>query len=158
MKIEKLYLNTFGHNSFKTQQCAVISFYLQGLEAIRLLALTSPSICSPLPSAISVSNYPHLQDLLLADECDKPRTEVNVLIGSNFYWSFVTGDVVKSSKGPVAVDSKLGWLLSGPINSHETNDVMMSATLAQLSVGSQPTQYLMTKMTPWSICCENFGL
>ena len=116
MKNEKLHLNTFGHNCFKTQQCAVVSFYLQGLqqhEATKLSALTSPSICSPLPSAISVSSYPHLQDLPLADECDKPRKEVNVLIGSNFYWSFVTGDVVKSTEGPVAVDR----------DSHETNDV-----------------------------------
>ena len=132
MKIEKLHLNTFGHNSFRTQECAVVSFYLQGLqqcEAIKLSALTSPSICSPLPSAVSVSNYPHLQDLLLADECDKPKKEVDVLIGSNFYWSFVTGDVVKSSEGPVAVDSKLGWLLSGPINSHETNDVSHACTV-----------------------------
>lgn len=126
MKIETLHLNTFGHNSFKTQQCAVVSFYLQGLqqhEATKLSALTSPSICSPLPSAICVSSYPHLQDLPLADACDKPRKEVDVLIGSNFYWSFVTGDVVKSTDGPVAVDSKLRWLLSGPVDSHETNDV-----------------------------------
>ena len=32
MKIEKLHLNTFGHNSFRTQECAVVSFYLQGLQ------------------------------------------------------------------------------------------------------------------------------
>ena len=43
-----------------------------------------------------------------------------MLIGSNFYWNFVTGNVAKSSEGPVAVDSKLGWLLSGPIDSGET--------------------------------------
>ena len=35
-----------------------------------------------------------------------------MLIGSKFYWSFVTGDVVKSSEEPVAVDSKLGLGLS----------------------------------------------
>ena len=34
----------------------------------------------------------------------------------------MTGDI-KSTEGPVAVDSKLGWLLSGPVDSSETNDV-----------------------------------
>ena len=83
------------------------------------ISIDFPSICSPLPSAIES----HLQDLPLADECDEPRKEVDMLIGSNFYWSFVTGDVVKSSERPVAVGSKLGWLLSGPIDSHKTDDV-----------------------------------
>ena len=40
--------------------------------------MTSPSICSPLPSAIRVDSYPHLQGLQLADECDPPRQEVDV--------------------------------------------------------------------------------
>ena len=125
-KIEKLHLNTFRHNSYKAQECAVVNLYLQGLrqpEATKLSALTSPSIFSPPPSAIRVSSYPHLQDLPLANECDEPRKEIDVLIGSNFYWNFVTGNVAKSSEGPVAVDSKLGWLLSGPIDSGETNNV-----------------------------------
>ena len=123
-KIEKLHLNTFGHNSYKTQECTVVNLYLQGLQqpkATKLSALTSPSICFPLPSAIRVSSYPHLQDLPLANECDEPRKEIDVLIGSNFYCNFVTGNAAKSSEGPVAVDSKLGWFLSGPIDSGETN-------------------------------------
>ena len=44
-----------------------------------------------------------------------------MLIGSNYYWNFVTGDIVKSSERQVAVESKLGWLLSGPIDSCEMN-------------------------------------
>ena len=44
-----------------------------------------------------------------------------MLIGSNFYWSFVTGSIVKSSEGPVAVESKLGWLLSAPVDSRVVN-------------------------------------
>ena len=91
----------------------------------RISALTSPSICLPLPYVIRGSNYPHLQDLPLADECDKPKQEIDVLIGSiyiySYYWNLVTSDVVKSSNGPVAVESKLEWLLSGPTDSHKTN-------------------------------------
>ena len=33
------------------------------------------------------------------------------------------GEVVKADEGPVAVNSKLGWLLSGPIDSREVHSV-----------------------------------
>ena len=128
-KIERLHLNTFGSHNYKTQACAVVRLYLrahhQG-EPVAISALTSPVICSPLPSAIRVDRYPHLSDLQLADESSTPRGEIDVLIGSNFYWSIVTGEVVKADEGPVAVNSKLGWLLSGPMDSHEAHQVFHS--------------------------------
>ena len=55
-------------------------------------------------------------DLQLTDECSTPREESYILIGSNFYWNIVTGEIVKADEGPVAVNSRLGWLLSGPID------------------------------------------
>ena len=36
----------------------------------------------------------------------------------DFYYSFVSGEVVKGDRGPVAVKSNLGWLLSGQIDCH----------------------------------------
>ena len=125
-RFEKLHLNTFGGNSYKTQTCAVVRFYIQGLqhgEPVAISALTSPTICSPLPTAIRVDRYAHLCDLQLADECSTPGEEIDILIGSNFYWNIVMGEVVKADKGPVAVNSKLGWLLSAPIDSREVHSV-----------------------------------
>lgn len=75
-RIEKLHLNTFGHDGYKTQACAVVKLFIQGRyqgKTIGLSAMTSLSICSPLPSAIKIDNYLHLQRLELADECDQPR-------------------------------------------------------------------------------------
>ena len=98
-RVEKLHLNTFGHDGYKTQTCAIVKLYIQGLrqgETIGLSAMTSPSICSPLPSAIRADNYPHLQGLQLADECDPPRQEVDVLVSSNCYWNIVTGSPGRS--------------------------------------------------------------
>ena len=125
-KFEKLHLNTFGSNSYKTQTCAVVRFYIQGLqhgEPVAIYALSSPTICSPLPTAIRVDQYAHLCDLQLADECSTPREEIDILIGSNFYWNIVMVEVVKADEGPVTVNSKLGWLLSGPIDSQEVHSV-----------------------------------
>ena len=58
-RIEKLHLNTFGCDGYKTQACAVVKLYIQGLhqgEPISISAMTSPLICSPLPSAVEVDN------------------------------------------------------------------------------------------------------
>ena len=136
-RIEKLHLNTFGRDGYKTQACAVVKLYIQGLhrgEPISISAMTSPLICSPLPSAIEVDNYPHLQGLQLADECDQPR-DVDILVGFNLYWNIVTGDVVKAQEGPTAVGSKLGWLLLGPMNSLEPSPVSHTCIV----IGGVPT-------------------
>ena len=36
---------------------------------------------------------------------------VDILIGADFYWSFMAGKARESSLGPTAVESILGWLL-----------------------------------------------
>ena len=98
----------------------MVKLYLRGLdqdETVSISALTSPAICSPLSSAIKIDNHPQLCDLPLANRCAKPKGEIDILIGSNFYWSIVTGQVVREEGGLAAVNSKLGWLLSGPIDS-----------------------------------------
>ena len=72
-------------------------------------------ICSPLPNKIKVADYVHLEGLDFADNFDNTdRESIDVLIGSDYYWDFVTGDSIKGDQGPTAVYSKFGWLLSGP--------------------------------------------
>jgi len=39
---------------------------------------------------------------------------LDVLIGSDYYWTVVTGETIVGDNGPIAVSSILGWLLSGP--------------------------------------------
>ena len=58
--------------------------------------------------------YPHISCLDLADDPLDETHEIDVLIGSDFYWEFVTGEVVRGEEGPVAINTTLGWMLSGP--------------------------------------------
>ena len=38
-----------------------------------------------------------------------------MLIGADYYWSFFTGDIIKGDPyGPVALETNIGWVLSGP--------------------------------------------
>ena len=60
--------------------------------SINISALTFPVICSPFPVKVSVT-YPHLDGLELAYErSDTPDGTIDLLIGSNYYWDFVTGE------------------------------------------------------------------
>ena len=41
--------------------------------------------------------------------------EVDLLVGSDHYWSIVTGRVIRGPSGPVATETQFDWVLSGPI-------------------------------------------
>ena len=40
-------------------------------------------------------------------------SQIDVLIGADHYWDFMTGEVKRGSKGPVAIKTILGWVLNG---------------------------------------------
>ena len=98
--------------------------------------LSFPTICSPLPSRVDANNYPHLHGLKLADYSDS-EDSIDVLIGSDYHWDFVTIEIVRGDFGPTAVNSKFGWLLSGAtesvINQETTVTNLTIARLVQYS-------------------------
>lgn len=60
-------------------------------------------------------NIPHLQGLTLAHPITSTeKFEISFLIGVDFYWEIVENHLVRG-RGPTAMKSKLGYLLSGPL-------------------------------------------
>ena len=114
-KTETLHLNTFGERNFRKQKCDVVTLHLESCndETVKVSVLSFPAICSPLPTRVDASSYPHLQGLQLAD-CSDSQDSIDVLIESDHYWDFVTNEIVRGDFGPTAINSKFGWLLSGP--------------------------------------------
>jgi len=120
LQTEHLNLNTFGNDRFNKKECDVVQVRLLGSadDIIAIKALSFPSICSPLPQAVDLSQFPSFQGLELADsgelDSDSQIANIDLLIGSDHYWDVVTGDIVRGDGGLVAVSSKFGWLVSGP--------------------------------------------
>lgn len=58
--------------------------------------------------------YPHLEGLGTADQSliDNPAVDVDILIGPDHYFEIVIGAIRRGDKGPVAVQSEFGWLVS----------------------------------------------
>ena len=99
---------------------------------ITIKALSFPVICSSLPSRINIEEFVHLDGLDLAENF-KPdaNEEIDVLIGSDYYWEIVLGEMRKGESGPVAVSSRLGWLLSGPLHdSANPTDVLSNLIIS----------------------------
>ena len=63
------------------------------------------------------SKYKHLADIEFSDVSDEISLQVDVLVGANFLWEFQGKQTIRGEKNePVAVETTLGWVLSGPLN------------------------------------------
>ena len=80
-----------------------------------------PTICSPISNQsidLHQRQYNHLQSLKLGNTITNPSNlPIDLLIGADYYWSLVTGKVVRSDSGSglVALNTKLGYVLSDPV-------------------------------------------
>ena len=115
--------HTISVNSFmdsnrvlKTKKVDFLLSSLTGETVTPVSALLTPSICSPI-SSVNVASFPHLQNLQLADPFDRNISPtIDMLVGCDFFWNFVTGQIIHGEIGPSAISSKFGWLLLGPVN------------------------------------------
>ena len=137
---EVLYLNTFGTSKVAKHNCQKVSFQLETLDNdfVTVSALSFPEICTPLAGPIDISEFPHLQGLMLADRPDKlndwESEHIDILLGADQYFSFVKGDIIRGSSGPVAVRSELGWLISGPVGNDGAEVCNSSCVVNNLSI------------------------
>ena len=124
IRTETLNLNTFGKDDFAKQQCDMVQLSLKGNDRDRLITvLCFPKICSPLTTTINPSQYPHLAQLKLSDlnivAGDHLNSNIDVLLGADYYFDVCNGEIVRGSSGPVAMNSAFGWIVCGPTTDYE---------------------------------------
>ncbi len=121
---DTLTIKVFGEENGTLQTCDIVEFCIRspynGL-CTYMTAYVVPVICAPLSNQalkFAANNYPHLTGLCLADclaEAEQ-KLECEILVGSNHYWNFLSGNCIRGENGPTALESSLGWILSGPVN------------------------------------------
>ena len=64
---------------------------------------------------LDFKRYPHLDGLVPADQSllDNSVTDIDILIGADYYFEIILGEIRRGDNGPVAVQSEFGWLISG---------------------------------------------
>ena len=89
------------------------SFYLKGFAV--------PVICAPICNQridMVKSQFKQLEELIPNDVVSDDG-EIDILVGADYYWSLVTEDIIRLNMKLVAMRSKLGYILSGPVDCRE---------------------------------------
>jgi len=123
---ENICISSFGATSPSYQLLSLININVESLigEQIPVSALIVPSIATPLQNTFHtcIKDIPHLQDLTLAHPLTgNENFEISLLIGADHYWNFIGDHIIRGSNGPIAMQSKLGYLLSGPLPTPQTS-------------------------------------
>ena len=124
-------LAAFGDSShnIRHMEKATIHLETQNGGKLPMDVLIVPKIAAPLQNVANVeaAKLPYLHGLKLAHHVTQDdKFEINLLIGADYYWAIVQDKVIRGP-GPTAVKSRLGYLLSGPLNrcSNEPNSASM---------------------------------
>ena len=116
---ETVSVSSFGAQVTSPNSLDVATLFVHTLKGSRIpiSVLIVPKLAAPIRNSVRacLKDIPYLKDLLLAHPVTSDENfEISVLIGADFYWQFVQDCIVRG-EGPTAVQSHLGYLLSGPL-------------------------------------------
>ncbi|KAL5475814.1 hypothetical protein EMCRGX_G025680 [Ephydatia muelleri] len=139
LQTETLMIKPFGSEGGRITTCDVVQVGVKTKRGtyLELQLLVVPLICEPLtgqPMTCARERYSHLNGLELADSgAINDAIEISMLIGADYYWEIVTGRICRGRSGPTAIETKLGWVLSGPVPGYnqEHTSVLFTAHVLQ---------------------------
>ena len=156
IKQEVINLAVFGNDESTPHSFDIVKLRVQTQSGqfINIKAVVVPQISTPINNLAiqDLTKFPYLRKVRLAHPPTSQRTsDITILIGADYYWEFVQDHIIRGN-GPTAVQSKLGYLLSGPCY-HNTLHLTTSPTL---HVMAQPTHLddMLTKF--WDL--ESIGI
>lgn len=67
---------------------------------------------------------------------------IDILIGSDLYWQFITGDIIRGKVDLVGIESKFGWIVSGAVEGSSgiimnDNGFSVSNLIMEREIGSR---------------------
>ena len=123
---KEIVLKTFG-NSKQHKIMDQVRFAVKSSDNnlnIYVSAFVS-DICYPVEEQlidVAKEKYTHLRNIPLEDSNpENLPLSIDILIGAQDYWDFIGQNTIRGKTGPVAVSSKLGYILSGPMESNYTS-------------------------------------
>ena len=126
---KRLGIKVFGSDEGKYEERDLVVFDLmnvKGGERVRMPAFIVDNISDiPYIHVESIKKgYKHLPKIWFSDvDSKQSRLELDILIGSNFLWNFQGQQTIRGGiDEPVAVSTKLGWVISGPLKGKDFKD------------------------------------
>ena len=122
-RTERIFIKSFGNKSSSVTTVDIVALkIINAQKIVTIEAICTPIICADLINQnmpCVTSNYPHLKGLTLADSSTNLDKRIDILIGSDYYYSIVSGEILKGKiEEPVAINSLLGWILCRPFENN----------------------------------------
>ena len=118
---KEVVLKTFGENT-STKILEVVELVVASKTAdddVKLQAFVK-DICHPLKNQntkFAKKNFSHIRNLTLAGENCLKNSDIDILIGSDYYWHFMKNRIIRGNADePAALETKLGYVLSGKLD------------------------------------------
>ena len=114
---ERISVSSFGEQVSASKRLAVLSVSIQTVNKghIPISVLIVSKLAAPIRNSVRahLDQLLYLQGLPLAHPVTSDENfHILILIGADFYWQFIQDRIVRG-EGPTAVESRLGYLLSG---------------------------------------------
>ena len=140
IRTDKVLIKEFGNDKGTLKKCDLVQLAVRGEDnlTIYIFAYVVDVICSPLSNQViqfAQNTYPHLRNLRLADQNpDVLDIEIHLLIGADYFWSFMLDSVIRGETGigPVATLSRFGYVLSGPVPVHSSREFSSNITISHV--------------------------
>ena len=118
---EHISVSSFGEQVSASKRLAVAAISIETLNKghIPVSVLVVPKLAAPIRNSVRIhlDKLPYLQGLPLAHPVTNDENfHISILIGADFYWQFIQDRIVRGD-GPTGVESRLGYLLLGPLPS-----------------------------------------
>ena len=131
---KEVVLKTFGENT-STKILEVVELVVTSKTAdddVKLQAFVT-DICHPFKNQntkFAKKSFSHIRNLTLADENCLQSSDIDILIGSDYYWHFTKNKIIADES--VALETKLGYVLSGKldIGSNGGHQINLNESLA----------------------------
>ncbi len=138
---EWLTLSGFGEEEPKQRCCNIHEIQVksvQGNNVVKMKVTEVPVISKGLRNKHVEKvqcEYKHLEGLWFSDVSEKEHLEIDILVGADHLWEFQTGSIIRGELGePVAIETKLGYVLSGPMKCVQREPISIQLCLTNESL------------------------
>ena len=127
---EHMVIKTFGSTAEKPMKVKMFELVIKSKAGMNLYlkAYSVPTICSSLTGQevrVARKKFPDVTGYAVCNQGEEVKQEIDLLIGSDYYWTIITNDIRRCDEvGLAAINSKLGWILSGPVSNKVNSSVI----------------------------------
>ena len=106
-----MFIKIFGNSNSQCKNVDIVPLnVITSNKTITIETICTPDICDPLTNlnvkAVS-TNYNHLKKLELADLSNTDTKSINILIGLDYYYLFVIGDIIRGEPNEIQFSTRL---------------------------------------------------